>query len=344
MKKIILSPSHTTIEIEDNETVLSGLERHGFVLPNNCRAGACGECKVKVLDGNFDQGFILDMALKAEERACGMGLMCMAKVTSESLTIDFQKDNVLSKLPTPKENLPYVVTEKLMMTETIVKLRLKPLKDTLRFWPGQYITLGSPEHKIPLRAYSLANIPTQEGELVLYITKVNRGVTSNYIHQELNCGDTLTLNGPYGTFIGDPRLELPVLCIANGSGLAPIMSLATAALMRGGFKYPAHIIFSARTSQDIFDLGHFKFLEKKYRNFKFIPTLTGETNPAFKAGRVTTLLPTLYPDLAYYAIYIAGSSEFVRDVKALALSLGAKEENIYLESFLSQDLPLLPDQ
>lgn len=335
MKKVILSPSNTSLEIEDHETVLAGLERHGFVLPNNCRAGACGECKVKVLDGTYDQGFILDMALSAADRAEGKGLMCMAKVTSESLTIDFQKDNVLSKLPTPEENLPYIITEKLLVTDTIMKMRLRPLGITLRFWPGQYITLGSKELNIPYRSYSIANTPGADGEIVLYITKAENGHTSKFIHEKLSAGDMVYLNGPYGTFIGDPKIELPVLCIANGSGLAPIMSLATAALFRGGFRYPAHILFSARYEKDVFDLGHFKFLEKKFRNFKFIPTLTREEKAGFKHGRVTKILPELYPDLAYYSLYIAGSNDFVNDVKALALTLNAKEENIHVEIFVS---------
>jgi CDP-4-dehydro-6-deoxyglucose reductase len=335
MKKVILSPSNTTLEINDHETVLAGLERHGFVLPNNCRAGACGECKVKVLDGTYDQGFILDMALSASDRAEGKGLMCMAKVTSDCLTIDFQKDNTLSKLPTPEENLPYIITEKFTVTESILKMRIKPLGKTLRFWPGQYITLGSTENNIPYRSYSIANTPGADGEIVLYITKVENGKTSNYIHSTLKAGDMVFINGPYGTFIGDPKIELPVLCIANGSGLAPIMSLATAALSRGGFRYPAHILFSARFEKDIFDLGHFKFLEKKFRNFRFIPTLTREEKEGFKHGRVTKILPELYPDLAYYSIYIAGSNEFVNDVKALAFTLNAKEENVHVENFLS---------
>jgi len=333
MKKIILSPSLTQLEIEDHETVLTGLERHGFVMPNNCRAGACGECKVKVLDGTYDQGFILDMALSQEDRAQGMGLMCMAKVTSETLTIDFQKDNTLSKLPTPNEFISFIVTEKLPVTPTILRLKMRPLKETLRFWPGQYISLGNDSLKIPYRSYSIANTPNNDGEIVLYITKKENGATSVFIHEKLKVGDEIFVHGPYGTFIGDPKTELPVLCIANGSGLAPIMSLATAALFRGGFRFPAHILFSARTQADLFELGHFKFLEKKYRNFKFIPTLTREKVEGIRHGRVTSILSELYPALDYYSIYIAGSSDFVSDVSDLCLKLGAKPENIHLEKF-----------
>jgi CDP-4-dehydro-6-deoxyglucose reductase len=53
-------------------TVLMALEKAGYALPNNCRAGACGECKVKVTSGQFDQGMVLDMALSQEERARAM--------------------------------------------------------------------------------------------------------------------------------------------------------------------------------------------------------------------------------------------------------------------------------
>lgn len=335
MKEIILSPQMTRLQIEDHETVLAGLERHGYVLPNNCRAGACGECKIKVLAGNFDQGFILDMALSKKDRDEGMGLMCMAKVTGTSLTIDFEKTTTLSKLPLPTENNPYILTEKLMVTKTIAKLRLRPLKNALPFWPGQYITILRPQTD-QKRAYSIANTPTKEGEIVLYITKVNEGVVSTYIHEELNPGDSLFIDGPYGTFIGDPKVELPVLCLANGSGLAPLLSLTTAALMRGGFKYPVTILFSAKTKEDLFDLGQIKFLEKKFRNFRFIATLTEKKEEGFYDKRITDLLPQLFPDLTYYSLYIAGSADFVNATKAVALNCQAKEEHIHLEKFISQ--------
>ena len=48
MKKIRLVPAGKEIEIEDNQTVLSALESAGYALSNNCRAGACGECKTKI--------------------------------------------------------------------------------------------------------------------------------------------------------------------------------------------------------------------------------------------------------------------------------------------------------
>ena len=112
MKKIVLSPSGKEIECESSETVLAALERNGYALPNNCRAGACGECKVKVNSGEYDQGFILDMALSADEKEQGFGLMCMAKPTSDVLEIEWGTENSMPKLFPPEENLPYILLEK----------------------------------------------------------------------------------------------------------------------------------------------------------------------------------------------------------------------------------------
>jgi len=333
-KTIALSPSGKKIPCEAGQTVLAALEKNGFVIPNNCRAGACGECKLKVLKGEFDQGFILDMALSKEDRANGLGLMCMAKPISEELEIEFETKSKLSKLFPPFENLPYIVTEKNLVTPSIVKMRLRSLGNPMRFWPGQFVTMGSHDQNRPYRSYSIANCPNSEGELIFYITKNPNGCTSKWIHESVEIGDLLSLNGPYGTFIGNPEVELPVLCLANGSGLAPIMSLANAALLRGGFRYPATVLFSARTKADLFDLGGFKFLERKYRNFKFKATLTQEKAEGHSRGRITQILPHLYPDLQYYSVYIAGSKEFVEDCKNVALHLGAKPENIHLEAFV----------
>ena len=91
MKKIIIQPSGKAIDCPSGETVLSVLEKQGYALPNNCRAGACGECKIKVLSGEFDQGFVMDMALSQEERAQGYGLMCMAKPISDVLEMTIEE-------------------------------------------------------------------------------------------------------------------------------------------------------------------------------------------------------------------------------------------------------------
>jgi len=335
MTKIRLYPSGKEVESMMGETVLTTLEKAGYALPNNCRAGACGECKVKVKSGQFDQGMVLDMALSKEERNNGYGLMCMAKPISDVLEIEWGTEDAQPKLFPPRENIRCAVVDRIERTPRIVELRLRPIGDPLRFWPGQYISLTDTKKQMPPRHYSIANAPRSNGEITLQITRIPDGQTSNWVHDEIEAGSMVNISGPYGTFIGDPSIDAPVLCLAAGTGLAPILALSDAALSRG-FKQKVTLLFSGKTEQDIYDQGLIGYWNVKYRKFKFIPTLTQEQKEGYQHGRIPTVLPELFPDLSGHAIYIAGSTEFVKDCTIAVKTLGAKDERVYTEGFFEQ--------
>jgi len=337
MQKIVLQPSGREIECEPGDTVLAALEKQGHALPNNCRAGACGECKVKVVSGQFDQGVVLDMALSQEERKDGYGLMCMAKPLTD-LAIEWGTEDAKPLLFPPKENQYYVITEITQPTPRIKQLRLRPIGQAMRYWPGQYVTLGGNKETSPKRCYSIANAPRQDGEILLQITQVPDGKTSNWVHSCLEQGDRVQINGPYGTFIGDPTTESPVLCIAAGSGLAPILSLAEAALRRG-FRKPVTLIFSAKTEADLYEKGLMSYWETKHRNFNYKPTLTHESNSNYLNGLVPEVLPKSFKDLSAHSVFIAGSPSFVEACIEAVKKLGAPEERIFTEGYFDQAQP-----
>ncbi len=321
-------------------TALEALEHAGYAYPNNCRAGACGECKVHVRSGEFDQGFVLDMALTPEERQEGYGLMCMAKPISEVLEIDYATADALPKLFPPRFQVPFIVTDKLKRTPEILELHLRPVETPLRYWPGQYITLGSEEEGIPARPYSIANAPRQDGEITLFVKEEPEGTTSTWIHHHLAVGTRVLISGPYGTFVGDPAVEGPVLCLASSSGLAPILALADAALRRG-FAYPVTLLFSARTEEDVYPRGLLAYWEAKYSNFHFIRTLTREPGPP-PNGRIPNLLPQIFDNLVDHSLFIAGSPSFVRSCIEAAKQLGASDRLIYTEAYFPQADPVPP--
>jgi len=337
-KKIRLAPSSVTVECREGDTVLAALERAGFALPNNCRAGACGECKVRVQSGTFDQGFVLDMALSQEERRAGFGLMCMAKPISEELVIEWGAEDAKPRLFPPQQDMPYVVIERIARTPSILELRLRPLGSPMRYWPGQYVLIRKPGAGRP-RSYSIASAPRPDGEITLQITRQDGGDTSSWIHDTVNIGELITVSGPFGTFVGDPSVETPVLCLAAGSGLAPILSLTEAALRRG-YAAPVTLLFSARRAEDVYCRGLVEFWKARHRNFQFTPTLTGETREGFLHGRLPSLLPALYPDLSGFSVFIAGSPEFVQDCAACVRNLGAAANRIHTDGFHSTaDVP-----
>ena len=159
MSRVTIQPSGKSVEVASGDTVLMALEKAGYALPNNCRAGACGECKVKVLSGEYDQGMVLDMALSSEERCDGFGLMCMAKPTTDELVIEWGTADARPKLFAPRENALFVVTDKRPVAARAIELHLRPVGQPIRYWPGQYVTVGDPRAGVPARAYSISNAP-----------------------------------------------------------------------------------------------------------------------------------------------------------------------------------------
>ncbi len=340
---IKLSPSGQTVICESGQTVLEALERSGYALPNNCRAGACGECKVKVLDGEFDQGFVLDMALSQDERAQGYGLMCMAKPLTDTLEIEWGTEDAKPQLFPAREGQYAVLVDRIARTPRITEFVLRPLSEPMRFWPGQYVQLGDTSQGIPVRSYSLASAPRPDGEIRLQVTRVDAdeadspaGRTSRWLHDEVELGASLRFSGPHGTFIGDPSVDTPVLCLAAGSGLAPILSLAEAALRRG-FKLPVTLMFSAREAEDLYDIGLMRYWQARYPKFRYVPTLTRGQQEGVLQGRIPAILGQHFPDLSGHSVFVAGTTSFVDDCVAAAKALGAKDELIHTEGFFAQN-------
>jgi CDP-4-dehydro-6-deoxyglucose reductase len=342
MSRIIMQPSGKSVECAYGDTVLMALEKAGYALPNNCRAGACGECKVKITAGHVDQGMVLDMALSQDERRQGYGLMCMAKPISDELTIEWGTEDARPKLFPPREDALFVVTDKRPLADRVVELRLRPVGQPIRYWPGQYVTLGNPRADIPPRAYSISNAPRPDGELVLQVARADGGVTSNWVHDALRVGESVKLSGAYGTFIGDPGVDTPVLCLAAGTGLAPILALTEAALRRG-FRKPVTLLFSARSEADVYSQGLLAWWRTKHRAFDYKIALTRETRDGYLTGRVDAVLPGLFSDLSKHTVFAAGSPGFVDSCVAAAKALGAQPGHIHTEGFFARQQPEIPD-
>ncbi|GAA3989095.1 2Fe-2S iron-sulfur cluster-binding protein [Comamonas faecalis] len=342
MARVTIQPSGKSVECSGSDTVLMALEKAGYALPNNCRAGACGECKVKVLEGQYDQGMVLDMALSPEERKQGFGLMCMAKPISDEMVIEWGTADARPKLFPPRENALFVVIDKRPMAARALELHLRPVGQPIRYWPGQYVTVGDPRAGIPMRAYSISNAPRADGELVLHVARADGGVTSAWVHDQLAVGDSIKINGAYGTFIGDPAVETPILCLAAGTGLAPIMALTETALRRG-FRKPVMLVLSARTEADAYARGMMAWWRTKHRNFDYKVTLTREKREGFEHGRVDVLLPKMFADLSKHTIFAAGSPEFTATCVETCKRLGASADMIYTEGFFVQQQPTVAD-
>jgi ferredoxin-NADP reductase len=75
-----IAETGASLDVRPEETILTALERHGYHPNFSCRAGACGECKLKVLSGQVDP---VGEALSDTERSAGYVLSCLARPIGE---------------------------------------------------------------------------------------------------------------------------------------------------------------------------------------------------------------------------------------------------------------------
>jgi CDP-4-dehydro-6-deoxyglucose reductase len=226
----------------------------------------------------------------------------------------------------PRDNVECVAVDKIPRTPDIVELRLRPIGPLLRYSPGQYVELHASDAEDG--AYSIANAPRRDGEMSLLVSRTKGGTVSGWIHDVLAAGDRIRLSGPYGTVVAGPARSGPVLCLAAGSGLAPILALAEAALGRG-YTDPVTLLFSARTEDHLFAQGLLAHWEAQYPNFRLVTTLTRSRMRGSLHGRIPDVLHEVIHDLSGHQVFIAGSPEFVDACLAAVRGEGAAEDRLH---------------
>ncbi|WP_338751709.1 FAD-binding oxidoreductase [Janibacter alittae] len=246
--------------------------------------------------------------------------------------------------PLPDQDVDVVLTGRRWCTPVVAGLTLRPLADRIDFAPGQYVLLQDEERLVPVRSYSVANAPREDGTLDILVTAVPGGATSTWLARDAAIGDRLLASGPYGTFVADPDHAGPTLYLAGGSGLAPALALIEAAVRDGGADDPMRrhtLVFSGRTAEDVIDHERLTRLAAEHPGLDYVRTLTrvpeGGAPPPL--GRVPALLPSLVDDLAEHAVHVSGAPGFVDACTRAAQDLGARPGRLHTEEFYAEPIP-----
>jgi glycine betaine catabolism B len=212
-------------------------------------------------------------------------------------------------------------------------------RQILDYLPGQYITLSmviaGQEYK---RSYSLASSPSHREILEITVKRdPNGGVVSNWLNDQLNVGDTITVKGPYGKFSCATTTPKKILFLAAGSGIVPIMSMLRW-LADTESSADVLLILSFRTLYDIIYHDELNLITARHKNIKLVITLTKEPmgySPwSGKTERITTeMIASTAPDLSDRAVYLCGPETFMVECKQSLQKLKLPDEQIFCESF-----------
>lgn len=246
--RITTDPEQSEFNQLGKDTVLRAALRAGLGFPYECNSGGCGSCKFELLDGEIEDLWPQAPGLTERDRRKGKLLACQC-VAMTDLRI---------KVRTTPECVPRIIPIRLRarftgvhaITHDISEFRFMS-EGGADFLAGQYAMLAIPGVSTP-RAYSMSNLGNHQGEWHFQIRRVANGVATDTLFQQLQVGEVIEIDGPYGMAFLRTEVPRDIVCIAGGSGLAPMVSIARGSAQLGLLKTrQLHFFYGGRTPRDI---------------------------------------------------------------------------------------------
>ena len=201
----------------------------------------------------------------------------------------------------------------------------------LVFKAGQYAKVVYPNDVE--KYYSIASLPGDNG-IEFHIRRSGDGESSShYVLDQLSIGDPVMVTAPMGSSYFRDEHTGPILCVAGGSGMAPIRSIAETAIAKDGAR-EVHLYFGVRDERDIYFEERFSELARSHANFHFTPVLSeplGET--ARRTGFVHEAVAADLGDFYGWKAYLCGPPVMVESVADLMKNRGVSEGDIYADAY-----------
>ena len=237
-------------------------------------------------------------------------------------------------LRTEPKSWPCKVASVDMVSSTVCRLVLEPEggPQQVGFLPGQYVHLSVPDTD-QQRDYSFAGPPHANDRFTFYIKVLDQGAMSDYAARRARPGDTVTMTGPFGRFYLRPA-ERPILMIAGGTGLAPMLSMLDHLVQGGGTAQPIRLLIGANAAAELFARDQVAdYAAKGLRVSAEYAVVDGGAGWSGPVGHVTGLLRDELvaggPD-----VYLCGPPPMIEAGEKWLAAHGVDPKCIHTEKFL----------
>lgn len=339
MTRVTILNKGRTIDVPTGKTILEAAIDAGIDYPFGCHSGLCGACKSRVVTGAVRMQPCSELALPHADRDAGLVLACRAEPVDFCVVVYDDDPEAPQHQVRTMETL---VAEAIPATHDIVilKLSLPAGIRPLAFSAGQFARLSFPG--APSRDYSMASRP-DETALAFHIRWVVGGAASGIAHDPAIIGAKVVLQGPFGTSYLRERHDGPILAVAGGSGLAPILSIVETALSQGRDR-PIRLYFGVREERDLYLLERLDALAASHANFSYLPVLSHTRGPTDRrTGYLADILEADLGPLAGWKAYLAGPPIMAETVTRVLQARGLGIGDIHADPFYTAaDRPAEP--
>ncbi|MHB8421780.1 MAG: FAD-binding oxidoreductase [Leptospirales bacterium] len=251
-----------------------------------------------------------------------------------------------------RDVIPTTLIDIIPETPRVRTFRLAlPPERAFTFKAGQFVMASIPDFlnskgRPVRRAYSVASSPKdlEKGYLELTITRVGEGgFFSNRIHESQR-GDSIGIDGPYGSFVlkgaNEPQPSRYVF-VASGSGIAPLRGMIRTLFLEGR-TVPVELFYGFRHRSDFIFEREFCGYSETIPDFSMVTALSRASSSGNEggsgtwnglSGRITKLLPDLIRERSHSEVYICGPPEMVSETDSFFEGMGYPKESVHKEQW-----------
>jgi ferredoxin-NADP reductase len=214
---------------------------------------------------------------------------------------------------------------------------------TVPDWPGHRagqhvdVRLTTEDGYQAQRSYSIASPPEDGERIAITVERIDDGEVSPFLAGELRVGDKLELRGPIGGyFVWDVSLGGPMLLIAGGSGVCPLMAMLRHRAARAS-AVPTRLLYSSRSLDDVIYRNELDRLAAGGSGLEVAYTLTRAQPPQWSGFRrridAAMLADVAWPPEQRPLIFVCGPTPLVESVASSLVQLGHEPARIKTERF-----------
>jgi len=230
------------------------------------------------------------------------------------------------------------------LSHDVARVRLRALS-AFDFRAGQFVNVMRSDGLV--RSYSLANLPTPDGDLELHVRKIPNGRMSNWLHHEIQPGDTVQVRGPAGDCFYLPEYrQQNLLMVGTGTGLAPLVGILHDALRHDHHGH-IHLYQGALDPSGLYLVDELTQLAAEHPTRVTYtrclmrcdepadPALTCPSdNCRVEVGAIDQIIFEHHSKLTGYRAYLCGNPDLVFALRKKVFLAGAGMKDIHSDAFI----------
>src|SRR6187431_1053401 len=310
--------------LEDGESVLECLLRHGEQVDSLCRSGACQSCLLRATAGVLPAA--AQLGLKDAWKQQGFFLACVCRP---------REDLVLERCDAALAH-PSLVTQVTTLAPNVIGVRLaRP--PGFEFRAGQFLQLSRPSDGL-MRPYSISSLPSED-ELELHVALLSDGQMSGWLRHAL--GQSVTVRGPFGEcFYQEGEPDRPLVLAGTGTGLAPLLGVLRTAAQHG-HRGAISLFHGSPQLSGIYLRSELEELTQSLPNLRLFGSLLScsESELAQQGAWQLEVAPldhvvfSHHPKFDGHRLFVCGQPTLVQSLRKRAYLAGASLSRIHSDAF-----------